>query len=311
MQRFDDADKQERLKHALDAWSKIPNISDHISKDLNRGGVSRQVVSADVASLFGGTDIAKDDDRSEWTFQFDFPDFDKIKKELAEKYKLTPAEEAQNKAVELGKKWGTNPNGKKVTPYTKAMEAGEEHAHLLLNDDGKDEFDPSSVLTVQPLTLVPWGSASIKDVVKEFSTIEELKRFLKENDIDISKDLKEETAVEIIDKFPDFFEDTKFSFTENEEKRVENHPILLRDKIFDEFPMEPAVDSIKYIRPVYSKNNANGNVVMEMDADDAMMRMQTLFDKLDKDEEPKPVKTKMSYKQQQRMRNKNPMWKPN
>ena len=311
MQRFDDADKQERLKHALDAWSKIPNISDHISKDLNRGGVSRQVVSADVASLFGGTDIAKDDDRSEWTFQFDFPDFDKIKKELAEKYKLTPAEEAQNKAVELGKKWGTNPNGKKVTPYTKAMDAGEEHAHLLLNDDGKDEFDPSSVLTVQPLTLVPWGSASIKDVVKEFSTIEELKRFLKENDIDISKDLKEETAVEIIDKFPDFFEDTKFSFTENEEKRVENHPILLRDKIFDEFPMEPAVDSIKYIRPVYSKNNANGNVVMEMDADDAMMRMQTLFDKLDKDEEPKPVKTKMSYKQQQRMRNKNPMWKPN
>jgi len=311
MQRYDDADKQERLKHALDAWSKIPNISDHISKDLNRGGVSRQVVSANVASLFGGTDIAKDNDRSEWTFQFDFPDFDKIKKELAEKYKLTPAEEAQNKAVELGKKWGTNPNGKKVTPYTKAMEAGEEHAHLLLNDDGKDEFDPSSVLTVQSLTLVPWGSASIKDVVKEFSTIEELKRFLKENDIDISKDLKEETAVEIIDKFPDFFEDTELSFTEKEEKRIENRPILLRDKIFDEFPMEPAVDSIKYIRPVYSKNNANGNVVMEMDADDAMMRMQTLFDKLDKDEEPKPVKTKMSYKQQQRMRNKNPMWKPN
>lgn len=308
MQRYDDADKQERLKHALDAWSKIPDV---MSKDLNRGGVSRQVVSANVASLFGGTDIAKDDDRSECTFQFDFPDFDKLKKELAEKYKLTPAEEAQNKAVELGKKWGTNPNGKKITPYTKAMEAGEEHAHLLLNDDGKDEFDPSSVLTVQPLTLVPWGSASIKDVVKEFSTIEELKRFFKENDIDISKDLKEETAVEIIDKFPDFFEDTELSFTEKEEKRIENRPLLMRDKIFDEFPMEPVVDSIKYIRPVYSKNNANGNVVMEMDADDAMMRMQTLFDKLDKDEEPKPVKTKMSYKQQQRMRNKNPMWKPN
>lgn len=312
MQRYDDADKQERLKHALDAWSKIPNISDHISKDLNRGGVSRQVVSANVASLFGGTDIAKDDDRSECTFQFDFPDFDKIKKELAEKYKLTPAEEAQNKAVELGKKWGTNPNGKKVTPYTKAMEAGEKYAHLLLNDNGEDEFDPSSVLTVQPLTLVPWGSASIKDVVKEFSTKEELKRFLKENDIDVSKDLKEETAVEIIDKFPDFFEDTELSFTEKEEKRVENRPLLMRDKIFDEFPMEPVVDSIKYIRPVYSKNNANGNVVMEMVADDAMMRMQTLFDKLDKDEEePKPVKTKMSYKQQQRMRKNNPMWKPN
>lgn len=306
MQRYDDADKQERLKHALDAWSKIPDV---MSKDISRGGVSRQVVSANVASLFGGTDIAKDDDRSEWTIQFDFPDFDKIKKELAEKYKLTPAEEAQNKAVELGKKWGTNPNGKKITPYTKALEAGEEHAHLLLNDSGEDEFDPSSVLTVQPLTLVPWGSASIKDVVKEFSTKEDLKRFLKENDIDVSKDLKEETVVEIIDKFPDFFEDTKFSFTEKEEKRVENHPLLMRDKIFDEFPMEPAVDSIKYIRPVYSKNNANGNVVMEMDADDAMMRMQSLLDA--DEEEPKPVKTKMSYKQQQRMRNKNPMWKPN
>ena len=291
MQRYDDADKQERLKHALDAWSKIPDV---MSKDLSRGGVSRQVVSANVASLFGGIDIAKDDDRSECTFQFDFPDFDKLKKELAEKYKLTPAEEAQNKAVELGKKWGTNPNGKKVTPYTKATEAGDEHAYLLLNDDGKDEFDPSSVLTVQPLISVPWGSASIKDVVKEFSTKEELKRFLKENDIDVSKDLKEETAVEIIDKFPDFFEDTELSFTEKEEKRVENRPHL-----------------IKYIRPVYSKNNANGNVVMEMDADDAMMRMQSLLDKLDKDEEPKPVKTKMSYKQQQRMRNKNPMWKPN
>jgi hypothetical protein len=309
MQRYDDADKQERLKHALDAWSQIPNISDHISKDLNRGGVSRQVVSANVAGLFGGTDIAKDDDRSEWTIQFDFPDFDKIKKELAEKYKLTPAEEAQNKAVELGKKWGTNPNGKKVTPYTKATEAGEKYAHLLLNDNGEDEFDPSSVLTVQPLTLVPWGSASIKDVVKEFSTKEELKRFLKENDIDVSKDLKEETVVEIIDKFPDFFEDTKLSFTEKEEKRVENRPQLMRNKVFEEFPMEPVKDTIQYIRPLYTKNNASGDIVMEMDVDDTMVRMQSLLD-ADK-EEPKPVKTKMSYKQQQRMRNKNPMWKPN
>lgn len=253
----------------------------------------------------------KADDTADWKVEFNFPKFDEIEAELAEKYKLTPSEVANNKAVELGKMWGTNPNGKKITPYTKAMEAGEKYAHLLLND-GKDEFDTSSVLSVQPLlTLVPWGSASIKDVVKEFSTKEELKNFLKENDIDVSKDLKEETVVEIIDKFPDFFEDTKFSFTEKEEKRVENHPLLMRDKIFDEFPMEPAVDSIKYIRPVYSKNNANGNVVMEMDADDAMMRMQTLFDKLDKDEEPKPVKTKMSYKQQQRMRKNNPMWKLN
>ena len=99
----------------------------------------------------------KGDYTTDWTVKFNFPKFDEIKVELAEKYKLTPAEEAQNKAVELGKKWGTNPNGKKITPYTKALEAGEEHAHLLLNDKGEDELDTSSVLTIQSLTLVPWG----------------------------------------------------------------------------------------------------------------------------------------------------------
>ena len=50
---------------------------------------------------------------------------------------------------------------------------------------------------------------------------------------------------------------------------------------------------------------------MEISNDEAVTRMQTLFDKLNKDEEPKPIKTKMSYKQQQRMRKNNPMWKPN
>ena len=50
---------------------------------------------------------------------------------------------------------------------------------------------------------------------------------------------------------------------------------------------------------------------MEMSSDESIKRMQTLLDKLDKDEEPKLVKTKMSYKQQQRMRKNNPMWKPN
>ena len=240
----------------------------------------------------------KGDYTTDWTVKFNFPKFDEIKVELAEKYKLTPAEEAQNKAVELGKKWGTNPNGKKITPYTKALEAGEEHAHLLLNDNGEDELDTSSVLAIQSLTLVPWGSVSIKDVVKEISTKEELKRFLKENDIDVSKDLKEETVVAIIDKFPDFFEDTELSFTEKEEKRVENHPQLMRNNVFGEATMDAPSNIIYY-------NN------IEIGSDESVKRMQTLFDKLDKDEEPKPVKTKMSYKQQQRMRKNNPMWKPN
>ena len=235
----------------------------------------------------------KADDITEWTVEFNLPKFDEIKVKLAEKYKLTPSEEAQNKAVELGKKWGTNPNGKKITPYTKAMEAGEEHALLLMDDS--DEA-PSI-----HLTLVPWGSASIKDVVKEFSTKEELKRFLKESDIDVSKDLKEETVVEIIDKFPDFFEDTELSFTEKEEKRVENLPHLARDT-----PVQLASDSVFYSKPMI-----NNVFTMEISSDESVKRMQTLFDKLDKDEEPKPVKTKMSYKQQQRMRKNNPMWKPN
>lgn len=240
----------------------------------------------------------KDDDRTDWTVEFNFPKFDEIRVKLAEKYKLTPSEEAHNKAVKLGKKWGTNPNGKKITPYTKALEAGEEHARLLLNDNVEDELDTSSVLAIQSLTLVPWGSVSIKDVVKEISTKEELKRFLKENDIDVSKDLKEETVVAIIDKFPDFFEDTELSFTEKEEKRVENHPQLMRNSLFNEVAMDAPSDIIYY-------NN------IEISSDESVKRMQTLFDKLDKDEEPKPVKTKMSYKQQQRMRKNNPMWKPN
>lgn len=50
---------------------------------------------------------------------------------------------------------------------------------------------------------------------------------------------------------------------------------------------------------------------IEISNNESVKRMQTLFDKLDKDEEPKPVKTKMSYKQQQRMRKNNPMWKLN
>ena len=61
----------------------------------------------------------------------------------------------------------------------------------------------------------------------------------------------------------------------------------------------------------YSKPTINNFFTMEISNDEAMTRMQTLFDKLNKDEEPKPIKTKMSYKQQQRMRKNNPMWKPN
>lgn len=272
-----------------DATEGFKKLLDRFQVDMLNNKVT--IKDASVGGL-------KDDDTTDWTVEFNFPKFEGIKVELAEKYKLTPSEEAHNKAVELGKKWGTNLNGKKITPYTKALEADEEHARLLLNDNGEDELDPSSVLAIQSLTLVPWGSVSIKDVVKEISTKEELKRFLKENDIDVSKDLKEETVVAIIDKFPDFFEDIELSFTEKEEKRVENHPQLTRNKLFGEAAMDAPTDTIYYQN-------------IETSSDKSVKRMQTLLDKLDKDEEPKSVKTKMSYKQQQRMRKNNPMWKLN
>ena len=84
-----------------------------------------------------------DDDHTDWEVKFDFPKFDEIKVELAEKYKLTPSEEAHNKAVELGKKWGTNPNGKKITPYSKALAANEEYARLLFDrETDKDDDQP-------------------------------------------------------------------------------------------------------------------------------------------------------------------------
>ena len=86
--------------------------------------------------------------------------------------------------------------------------------------------------------------------------------------------------------------------SEKEEKRVENHPQLMRNKLFGEAAMDAPTDTIYYQS-------------IETSSNEAVTRMQTLFDKLDKDEEPKPVKTKMSYKQQQRMRKNNPMWKPN
>lgn len=183
----------------LDAWSEA--LAD-MSKNISRGGVSQQVVSSDVASLLG-VDAAKDNDRSEWTIQFDIPDFDKIKKELAEKYKLTPAEEAQNKAVELGKKWGTNPNGKKITPYIKALAANEEHARLLF-DEKIDENEPYNHFGISLLNA-DFNTISISDFIKKCSTAKEFKDYLKEHDVKI-EDFNEKDIGIILDAWPDFFE---------------------------------------------------------------------------------------------------------
>lgn len=298
MTRFDDADKIARTKSALDAWSKM---ADDMSKNVSRGGVSRQVVSSNVASLLVGVGAAKEDDRSEWTIQFDFPDFDKIRKELAEKYKLTPAEEAQNKAVELGKKWGTNPNGKKITPYTKALDAKEEHANLLFDSNIDEAENPQFGLRLIPLHF---GKQSIADALKSFDDKKEFKEFLKKENVDIKNDLTEQNISDILDKWPDFFDEEELQINEGEEKEVGYRPV--REQIYNEFAMESSKDSIYYVKPLWNKK-------AEEELGKAFsLNAQDVLTKLADPPEDEPVKpAKMSWKQMQRMRKNNPMWKPN
>ena len=237
----------------------------------------------------------KDDDTTEWTVKFDFPKFDEIKVELAEKYKLTPSEEAHNKAVELGKKWGTNPNGKKITPYSKALAANEEYARLIF-DEKIDKDDESLSI------IVDFNTISLSDFVKKCGTPKDFRDYLKEQNVKI-EDFNEKDISIILDKWPDFFEGEELP----EIKEGDNESrVPYKHQLFNEVAMDTPSNSIFYSKPMI-----NNVFTMEMSSDEAMNRMQTLFEKLDKDEEPKPVKTKMSYKQQQRMRKNNPMWKPN
>lgn len=242
----------------------------------------------------------KADDSSDWTFEFNFPKFDEIKAELAEKYKLTPSEEVQNKAVELGKKWGTNPNGKKITPYTKAMEAGEEHAGLLFDEETDKDDEP---LTLSIFSIIAdFNTISLSDFVKKCGTSKDFRDYLKEQNVKI-EDFNEKDISIILDKWPDFFEGEELP----EIKEGDNESrVSYKHQLFNEVAMDAPSNSIFYSKPMI-----NNVFTMEMSRDESMKRMQTLLDKLDKDKEPKPIKTKMSYKQQQRMRKNNPMWKLN
>lgn len=239
-----------------------------------------------------------DDDRTDWTIDFNFPKFDEIKVELAEKYKLTPSEEAHNKAVELGKKWGTNPNGKKITPYSKALAANEEYARLIFDREiDKDDDQSSHSISLDAIIKADlFNTISLSGFIEKCGTSKEFKEYLKEQNVKI-EDFNEKDISIILDKWPDFFEGEELPEIKegNSESRI---PYVNKPKLFDEVAMDAPTDIIYY-------NN------IEISSDEAMTRMQTLFDKLDKDEEPKPVKTKMSYKQQQRMRKNNPMWKLN
>ena len=239
----------------------------------------------------------KADDATDWTVEFNFPKFDEIKVKLAEKYKLTPSEEANNKAVELGKKWGTNPNGKKITPYLKALAANEEYARLIFDEKiDKDDDTVSYSLDAFLIKDDLFNTISLSGFIKKCSTAKELKEYLKEQNVKI-EDFNEKDISIILDKWPDFFEGEEPPEIKegNSESRI---PYTNKPKTFDEVAMDAPTNKIYYQN-------------IEISSNEAVTRMQTLFDKLDKDEEPKPVKTKMSYKQQQRMRKNNPMWKLN
>lgn len=240
----------------------------------------------------------KADDTTDWTVEFNFPKFDEIKVKLAEKYKLTPSEEANNKAVELGKKWGTNPNGKKITPYSKALAANEEYARLIFDEKiDKDDDTISHSFSLDAFLIKDlFNTISLSGFIEKCSTAKEFKEYLKEQNVKI-EDFNEKDISIILDKWPDFFEGEALPEIKegNSESRI---TYTNKPKTFDEVAMDAPSDIIYY-------NN------IEISSDESVKRMQTLFDKLDKDEEPKPVKTKMSYKQQQRMRKNNPMWKLN
>lgn len=234
----------------------------------------------------------KADDTTDWTVEFNFPKFEEIKVKLTEKYKLTPSEVAHNKAVELGKKWGTNPNGKKITPYSKALAANEEYAQLLF-DEKTDEDEASLIHSISLITL-DFNTVSLSDFIKKCGTPKDFRDYLKEQNVKI-EDFNEKDISIILDKWPDFFEGEALPEIKegNNESRVP-----YKHQLFNEVAMDAPTNKIYYQN-------------IEISSNEAVTRMQTLFDKLDKDEEPKPVKTKISYKQQQRMRKNNPMWKPN
>lgn len=238
----------------------------------------------------------KADDTTDWTVEFNFPKFDEIKVKLAEKYKLTPSEVAHNKAVELGKKWGTNPNGKKITPYSKALAANEEYARLIFDEKIDKDNDTVSHSLDAFLIKDLFNTISLSGFIEKCSTAKEFKEYLKEQNVKI-EDFNEKDISIILDKWPDFFEGEELPEIKegNSESRI---PYMNKPKTFDEVAMDAPTNKIYYQN-------------IEISSSEAVKRMQTLFDKLDKDEEPKPVKTKMSYKQQQRMRKNNPMWKLN
>lgn len=74
---------------------------------------------------------------------------------------------------------------------------------------------------------------SISSVVSQFDDEDEFKKHLKENDVDIKKDLTEENINIILDKWPEFFNDLDVELNEGEEKEVYKPDLQLDDSHYE------------------------------------------------------------------------------
>lgn len=74
---------------------------------------------------------------------------------------------------------------------------------------------------------------SISQAVNQFDDEDEFKNHLKENDVDIEKDLTEENINVILDKWPEFFDDLNVELNEGNEKEVYKPDLQLDDSHYE------------------------------------------------------------------------------
>ena len=74
---------------------------------------------------------------------------------------------------------------------------------------------------------------TISQAIGQFDDENEFKKYLKENDVDIEKDLTEENINVILDKWPEFFDDVNVELNEGEEKDVFKPDLQLDDTTYE------------------------------------------------------------------------------
>lgn len=74
---------------------------------------------------------------------------------------------------------------------------------------------------------------TVSQVVSQFDDEDEFKKHLKENDVDIEKDLTEENINIILDKWPEFFDDLSVELNDGEEKEVYKPDLQLDDSHYE------------------------------------------------------------------------------